>query len=168
MLVGAELRRIAAVIVLGGLAATGSSVAGLASSSVASAAGFSCSSDAVYEVRPGDGWFAIADRVDVSARALLEANDASASDLLVPGDRLCLPAGADPTASCASYTVRSGDSWYSIAARSGVSAGSLTGANGADLGSTIHPGDRLCLPAGARTPSGASSGSSSDGEDYGT
>lgn len=156
MLVGAELRRFAAVMVTGALAAGGSVVGSLAAPSVASAA-FRCSDAAVYEVRSGDSWYRIADRVDVSPSSLLSANDAELGDLLVPGDRLCLPAGASSAGGCATYSVRPGDSWYSIAARAGVSARSLTDANGADLRRTIHPNDTLCLPAGASSP--ASSGS---------
>jgi LysM repeat protein len=129
-----------------------------------SAAGFSCdSAGPTYAVRSGDGWFTIANRVDVSARALLDANDATVDDLLLTGDRLCLPPGADVSEACATtYAVRSGDGWLTIAGRAGVSASALLGANGADLERTIHPGDVLCLPEGAKPVepgAGSSSGS---------
>ena len=168
MLVGAELRRTAAVVITSGMAIVGLSVGPIGGTPVVSAAGFSCSSGgSTYEVRSGDSWYGIAERVDVTPRALLDANDASVSDLLVTGDRLCLPSGADTAGSCTTYTVRSGDSWYSIALRSGVSARSLTAANDATLSRTIHPGNTICLPAGASAPSG-SSGSSGSSASSGT
>jgi LysM repeat protein len=103
-------------------------------------------------VRSGDGWFGIADRVGVGAAALLDANRAEADDLLVPGDRLCLPSGADLSGACdRSTAVRSGEGWFSIADRVGVAATELLSTNAADLGDVVHPGDALCLPAGART-----------------
>ena len=113
------------------------------------AAGGSCSS-ASYEVRPGDGWFAIADDVDVEVRKLLDVNDAGLDDVLFPGDRVCLPEGADAAAACRSTaTVRSGDSWSLLARRAGVTLNSLVSLNGGDAGRTIHPGEQVCLPAGA-------------------
>ena len=120
--------------------------------SSADAAGFSCSgSDATtYSVVAGDSWYAIAADVEVTPAALLEANDAGLSDVLLPGDRLCLPAGAAST--CSSYQVDPGDSWYGIAERAGTSLGSLLDANGADTGRSLHPGQEVCLPAGASTP----------------
>lgn len=47
------------------------------------------------------------------------------------------------------YDVRSGDGWFSIAERAEVSVRSLLDANGAALEDGLHPGDRLCLPAGS-------------------
>ena len=47
------------------------------------------------------------------------------------------------------YTVQPGDSWYLIAAQqlgSESKVGELLAANGADLSTTIHPGDVLVLP----------------------
>ena len=136
------------------------------SASPVSAAGFSCSGAASYEVRSGDGWFAIAERAEVSVRSLLDANGASADDALHPGDRLCLPGGTNLTALCQSATtVRAGEGWAAIADRAGVSMSSVLASNGADTGRVLHPGQTVCLPAGA---SGGSSPSRADavGGDY--
>ena len=140
--------------------------------SVASAA-FSCSSGAsTYTVRAGDGWFGIADRVGVPRGDLLAANDASPTDTLVPGDRLCLPGGADLAAACGhAYTVAAGDSWFAIASRSGTTGTALLAANGASADRALHPGDVICLPDGATAPSGpaaapASGGATASGRTY--
>jgi murein DD-endopeptidase MepM/ murein hydrolase activator NlpD len=137
-----------------------------------SAAGFSCPGNSpTYAVRSGDSWFRIADRVDVRVGSLLDANDAALNDLLVVGDRLCLPPGADRSGACSfSYTVRSGDSWASIGWRAGTTARSLAAMNGTDTGRAIHPGDRICVPDGtpasAGSSTGVSSGSSGSGGSY--
>ena len=66
-------------------------------------------------------------------------------------------AGAAPGFTCegnpSTYTVGAGDSWYGIAQRAAVSAGSLLAANGATADQALQPGDVLCLPAGAETTS---------------
>jgi len=140
-------------------------------SSVPSVSAFSCSSGGPgYDVRAGDGWFAIADRAAVEVRSLLAVNDASSDDALHPGDGLCLPSGADLTALCAATaTVGAGDGLFRIADRTGSSLASLLAANGADAERALHPGDIVCLPAGATgaSASPASTGSSgSTGTDY--
>lgn len=157
MLVGAGLRRRAALVVVGLVVGAG---VHLATPQTVAGAGFSCSDGPGYTVKSGDSWFGIADRVSVGVSSLLTANSATADDLLLVGDRLCLPAEADVAAACGqTYTVLAGDSWNRIAARSGVSTTGLTGANGVGSDARIHPGDRLCLPNGA-TNSGSSSSSS--------
>lgn len=47
-----------------------------------------------YTIVSGDSWSRIADRVKVSMRDLLAANNATTSTLLLPGRTVCLPANA--------------------------------------------------------------------------
>jgi len=47
-----------------------------------------------YEVRAGDFWIRIADGAGVSLSDVLAANSATTESVLLPGDRVCLPAGA--------------------------------------------------------------------------
>lgn len=139
--------------------AVAAAVGAAAGSRTVSAAGFTCSSGPSYSVRPGDSWYGVADRVDVSVRSLVEANDTTISSVLTPGDRICLPDGADLAGACRStYTVRSGDSWAAIGGRAGSTALAAAQANGVGLDAVIHPGDVVCLPAGASV--GSDGGSS--------
>ena len=65
------------------------------------------------------------------------------------GDRLGVTVEVSGGQSSRRYTVRPGDSWYLIAAQqlgSESKVGELLAANGADLSTTIHPGDVLVLP----------------------
>ena len=65
------------------------------------------------------------------------------------GDRLGVTVEVSGGQSTRTYTVQSGDSWYRIAAQqlgSESKVGELLAANGADLSTTIHPGDVLTIP----------------------
>jgi murein DD-endopeptidase MepM/ murein hydrolase activator NlpD len=53
------------------------------------------------------------------------------------------------------YTVVSGDSWYRIASKLKLNVSALLTANSAVYTTMIHPGDVLCLPAGAATTTSA-------------
>jgi LysM repeat protein len=124
-----------------------------------------------YTVVSGDSWFGIANRVGVKAAALAKANDSTFLRVLQAGDVLCLPPGATlpaaapsavqapaapaptpaPETCVATYVVRSGDSWFGIAGRAGISARTLSQANDATPDKALHPGDELCLPPGSRS-----------------
>ncbi|MEO6651404.1 MAG: LysM peptidoglycan-binding domain-containing protein [Ilumatobacteraceae bacterium] len=47
-----------------------------------------------YAATSGDSWYAIADAADVSPSALMSQNSATADTVILPGDTVCLPAGA--------------------------------------------------------------------------
>lgn len=170
MLVGAHFRQfVASATVASAVAATTLTIGVVAAPAVASARGFACSSSSpTYTVARGDGWLAISDRLDVRFTALLDANDAQLDDVISPGDRLCLPSGANLSGVCdGSYTVRTGDGWLAIADRADTTVRALLDANGSTLDDTIHPGEVICLPAGSSTPSSsASAGSSTAGTTY--
>lgn len=55
----------------------------------------------------------------------------------------------------ATYTVASGDSWFSVATASGITTGALLKANGASASTALYPGDVLCLPNGVASPAPA-------------
>ena len=62
---------------------------------VAQAAETACAS--TYTVASGDSWSSIASRAKISMKSLLALNNATINTLLLPGKKLCLPAGAtDP------------------------------------------------------------------------
>ncbi|MFP5489032.1 MAG: LysM peptidoglycan-binding domain-containing protein [Acidimicrobiia bacterium] len=164
MRVGAGVRRLVVAVVVS------TALVPIGAGAPVSGAGSGCSSgEVVYEVRTGDGWFAIGQRAGVSVSTLLAVNDAELDDDLHPGDQMCLPAGADLTGVCpATATVRSGDGWSSIARRAGVSVAAVLAANGASVDGVLHPDDVVCLPAGSE-PDGAGSRDTSapgSGGDY--
>ncbi|MDM4763073.1 LysM peptidoglycan-binding domain-containing protein [Galbitalea sp. SE-J8] len=121
-----------------------------------------------YTIRSGDTVTALAVRFGVSIAALLRANGLGTASLIYPGQSLDVPAASasapalavtlaasiTPTATSAprtrtaptSYTVATGDSVSSIAAKFGVSAASVLAANGLDASSIIYPDARLTIP----------------------
>ncbi len=135
---------------------------------------------ASHTVRWGDTLSGIAGRYGVSLTALLRANQLSVSSLITPGMKLVVPGaaggGAAPAPSSAppsptpattstdssgsTHVVRSGDTLSGIAARYGVSLGSLLRENSMTVRSLILPGMRIALPAGS---TGGSAGGSAAG-----
>jgi murein DD-endopeptidase MepM/ murein hydrolase activator NlpD len=143
-------------------------VAGGSSQNAAAASTCAASGLATHEVVEGDTWFDIADDAGVSIRSLLRSNDASATDMLLPGDDVCLPAGATTPSSCSpanapTHTVAAGDTWWDIATRSGSSLSTVLSANGATEAIVIRPGQRVCLPMGrSMGPTGTDAAPSTD------
>lgn len=119
-----------------------------------------------YKVKSGDTLSGIAARFGVSVDALKAQNGLSTSRIY-PGDILTIPGTeAAPSPAAASgyggasgagtYEVRVNDTLGGIAARLGVSVDALRSANGLGSRATlIHPGQRLVVPAGGRTPAPA-------------
>lgn len=102
---------------------------------------------ATHVVRSGESLFKIATQYGLSYRDLMQANGLTRSEIR-PGQVLIIPgaAGADRT-----YTVRTGDSLFKIAARYGISTQDLMRAN-ALLRTEIYPGQVLRIPVGAPDP----------------
>ncbi|MFZ1240030.1 MAG: LysM peptidoglycan-binding domain-containing protein [Anaerolineae bacterium] len=116
--------------------------------------------------RAGDGWSSVAQRYGVSVAALKAANARyiRRNNQLWRTDRLCIPGDGSsgpattvtpqPTTG-ATYTVRPGDTWYGIAARTGVPFAALWNANPKlqRRGKVLFIGDRMVIPgASASTP----------------
>jgi murein DD-endopeptidase MepM/ murein hydrolase activator NlpD len=140
------------------------------------------------EVKKGDTINSIARRLHTTPKALMDANPDRRPRDLKPGDQLKLP-GGDETAPKAergrrgraadtggkarggeakSYTVKHGDTLYSIARRNGVTVDELKDLNRLQSASRLHTGQKLNLPGApeeaappeerpARTPKPAAS-----------
>ena len=136
-----------------------------------------------YVVVSGDTLIGIASKSGVRLSELLRQNDLRITSLILPGQRLEIPASGSspssgptpksptpPTSPGAPDTVRWGDTLSGIAARHRVSLSSLLRANEMTVASLIVPGMKLAVqggsgssgstaaPSGSSTP--ASSGSS--------
>jgi LysM repeat protein len=144
---------------------------------VASAA----TSAGTYTVQDGDALYGIAGRAGVSIDALLKANSLRLTSIIIPGQKLLIPAGGkvpSPPASAPSaaatartaatappattaapaavagstYVVQSGDMPIAIAFRFGVNPDALLKANKLNLQSVIVPGQKLVIPSGGTVP----------------
>lgn len=119
----------------------------------------------LHTVVGGDTIVAIALRYNVSTDALMATNGLTIADArdLQLGQQLIIPATGQPLSFTATatatpglrkYTVQAGDTIVDIAARNGISAGQLLGANGmtATQALTIRPGDELIIPPPGYVP----------------
>lgn len=120
------------------------------------------------EVQRGDTVYAIARKFNVSPAAVIDENDLKKPYALKVGQVLKLPPGAAalttdaPSHNPASsrvvvakdelYTVRSGDTLYSISRRSGVSVDAIASANSLRAPYALDVGRRLVIP---QAPTGA-------------
>ncbi|MFT4123487.1 MAG: LysM peptidoglycan-binding domain-containing protein [Microbacteriaceae bacterium] len=114
-----------------------------------------------YTIRAGDTISALATRFGVSVAAMLRANGLRATSIIYPGQSVEVPAtttldavttssataSTTATADATSYTVVSGDTVSSIAARFGVSVAAVLAANDLDAASILYPGVRLTIPS---------------------
>lgn len=125
-----------------------------------------------YTIASGDTMSRIAARFGVSIESLLSANGLGWSSIIYPGQSIAIPAAPIATAASAptpaielvsaatpaapgvvsTYTVTSGDTISSIAARFGVSTRAVLDANGLSASSIIYPGQGIVIPAAGNVP----------------
>jgi peptidoglycan DL-endopeptidase LytE len=128
----------------------------------ASAADSGTSTTTEYVVKPGDFLAGIAAKVGVPLAALLSANQLTPKSLILPGEKLAVPAGGSVPAATGSpsgavagsmvYTVKSGDFLLGIAALYKVTLADLLAVNKITITSVISPGRQLALPSNAVAP----------------
>ncbi len=132
-----------------------------------------------YTIARGDTISRIAARFGVPVESVLSVNGLGWSSIIYPGQTIAIPAVSAPAAPeielvsattpaaptappapTSSYTIQSGDTISSIAARFGVTTQAVLDANGLTASSIIYPGQTLVMPAaGGSSAGGASNGS---------
>lgn len=142
-----------------------------------------------YTIVAGDTISRIAARFGVPVETLLSANGLGWSSIIYPGQTIAIPATPAPSAPApaagpavelvsattptapppapatptSTYTIRSGDTISSIAARFGVSTQAVLSANGLSASSIIYPGGTLTIPAAGSPAATPTTGGSSGG-----
>ena len=115
-----------------------------------------------YRVKKGDSLASIAKRNKVSVASIREAN--GFSSLPKAGSVILLPAGgkvepvyaalpetaSSPSASAGAYTVRSGDTLFSLAQQWGTDVESIRLANRMGSKDVLKPGQRISVPGNSR------------------
>jgi LysM repeat protein len=113
----------------------------------------SASSCPIHIVQRGENLYRISLRYGTSVQALAAANGIADPSRIYVGQRLVIPCGSAPPPSGGHvYTVRHGDTLYSIARHFGVSVQAIVQANGITNPNRIYVGQRLIIPGGSGTP----------------
>jgi N-acetylmuramoyl-L-alanine amidase len=133
-----------------------------------------------YTIKRGDTISAIAARYNTTTDKLLKLNKLSRSSIIYPGQVIKLrgssididpvsnvdesddppstpPTSAPPAAPNSTYTIKSGDTVTSIAARFGLTVDAILQANGLTRSSIIYAGRTLTIPGGSITSQDGSS-----------
>jgi membrane-bound lytic murein transglycosylase D len=101
-----------------------------------------------HQVRPGESLWVIAQRYDVTVSDLRRWNGLGSSSLIRPGERIVVNLDRQGPSGRVRYTVRRGDSLWTIARRHGVSVRDLMQWNGLGEGSILRPGQELVVRGG--------------------
>lgn len=108
-----------------------------------------CPEGNYYTIRPGDTLYRIARFYNVSLDDLIEANPGIDPGRLFIGQIICIPL-ATPPVTClegqGDYTVKPGDSFYSIAQKFNVTVQELINANPGINPQALLIGQTVCVP----------------------
>ena len=101
----------------------------------------------VYIVKKGDSLYAIAKEYDTSVGAIADLNGIDDPDLIMPGQVLQIPSreNSGDMDDMKEYTVRKGDTLWSIARKTGMSVAHLTNLNRLDNTDCLKPGQIIIL-----------------------
>ena len=98
----------------------------------------------LYTVKRGDSLYAIANRYNTSVSELLNLNNLSSANLTI-GQQLKIPvASSDGSTGSQTYTVKSGDSLYSIARKFNTTVDSIKRKNNL-TSNTLQIGQKLII-----------------------
>lgn len=131
------------------------------STSIAASAGSTTAVPRTYRVASGDTVSSIASRYGLSTASVLALNGLGWKTMIFPGQELRLSKAKASTGSTVSssthsssqrrYTIVSGDTVSSIAARYGTSTARVLAANNLRASSLIYPGQKLTIPTAGTT-----------------
>ncbi|MGH8950859.1 MAG: LysM peptidoglycan-binding domain-containing protein [Acidimicrobiia bacterium] len=116
-----------------------------------------------YTVQRGDTLSEIARDHDVTLSEVIELNELSHPDLIMPGQVILIP-GVDGNPEQTHVVVR-GESLHHIASAYGTTAASIARANSLGNPDVIIPGQQLLIPATGKAPAGGGAGGGNGGND---
>lgn len=102
-----------------------------------------------YTIKPGDTFFSLARRFNVSLDDLLEANPGVDPDRLFVGQIVCIPLAVPPVTcpvGSLTYTIQAGDTLFTLARRFNTTVTSILGLNPGLVPEALLIGQRICIP----------------------
>jgi LysM repeat protein len=113
-----------------------------------------CPNASTYVIQSGDTFYSLARRFNVSVDTLLAANPGINPDLIRIGQSICVPTLPTPTITCPgpTYTIRMGDTLFSLARTLGFTVQSILATNPGINPNSLKVGQILCLPTGGTVP----------------
>ncbi|QEK11483.1 LysM peptidoglycan-binding domain-containing protein [Crassaminicella thermophila] len=108
--------------------------------------GISYGQNLTYTVQSGDVFWKIAQKYNVSTKALMEANNADENTIIYPGQSLIIPSNEKI------HIVKPGDTYWIISQKYGVSFKELLKYNGADENTYLDIGQAVKIPSDSQKP----------------
>ncbi len=109
--------------------------------------------DTVHVLQKGETLYSLSRQYGVPVKELLRANGIADPSALSVGTKLNIPGvkapGAQGPAAMATYTVKSGDTYYSIARKNGLSVDELLKMNARSSSRTLRVGESLVIRSGS-------------------
>lgn len=108
-----------------------------------------CPEGNFYTIRPGDTFFALSRRFNVSLDDLVEANPGVDPDRLFVGQVVCIPLAVPPVrcpVGSFTYTIQPGDTLFALARRFNTTVVSIIGLNPGITPEALLIGQRICIP----------------------
>ncbi|HZK35200.1 MAG TPA: LysM domain-containing protein, partial [Bacillota bacterium] len=109
-----------------------------------------------YIVQSGDTFYKLAARFNTTVEAIIAANPGVNPNMLMVGQQICIPGTTPPPTTCPSgttaYTVRAGDTFFSIARAHNVSVDALIAANPGVNPDRLQIGQIICIPGTTPPP----------------
>ena len=108
-----------------------------------------CPQGNFYTIRAGDTFYSLARRFNVSLADLLEANPGVNPERLFVGQVVCIPLAVPPVTcppGTLTYTIRAGDTLFSLARRFNTTVASILGLNPGINPEALLIGQRICIP----------------------
>lgn len=100
----------------------------------------------IYEIQTGDTLASVASKVGIPIDELAQINGIMTGSILSPGEYIVIPNRSNENMYFKRYTIKDGDTIYSISRKIGVEPSFLLRLNGLNENDIIYQGDTIYVP----------------------